>query len=117
MHLICAENVMKRGMTKMADEFEVIFSGMLVVAFAVTCYLAGKGNLLELVPKMLQEKADELSKQKERAENFICGNCGLDFNENFKVENPPKYCPKCGINIINNHEEYLKWLERNNGND
>ena len=41
---------------------EEIGAAMLVIAFAVTCYLAGRGNLLELIPTMLQDKLERLKK-------------------------------------------------------
>lgn len=92
----------------MAEEFEFIFSAMLVVTFAVCCYLAGKGNILELVPKMLLARLEELNqKHGEWIEEIIpldwceddvdisykCSECGCN---NFGESN---YCPNCGAKM------------------
>ena len=36
---------------------------MLVIGYGTICYLAGKGDLLNLIPLMLQEKLKELEEK------------------------------------------------------
>lgn len=42
--------------------FEEILCAILILAYGVICYLAGKGNLMELIPLILKEKAIQLEK-------------------------------------------------------
>ena len=79
---------------------------ILVVAFAVCCYLAGKGNLLELVPKMLLERLEETENTGEWYENpytdsFVCSKCGMPapvdcIKERFYKSD---FCPNCGADM------------------
>lgn len=51
------------------SELEYLFVVMLVFAFGAACYTAGKGDLLNLIPEMLLEKAKEIEeKRKEDSE-------------------------------------------------
>lgn len=92
----------------MAEEFETIAYAILVVAFAVCCYLAGKGNLLEVVPEMLQERLKEITECGEWIENrcSLCSyetevesigfNCCGETRMRYKKHN---YCPNCGARM------------------
>ena len=42
------------------SDFETILTIVLLIVYGITFYLAGRGNLLELIPKMLQEKLKEI---------------------------------------------------------
>ena len=44
-------------------DFEQIICAMLIVVYGVVFYLAGKGDLLTLIPKMLLDKAKELEEK------------------------------------------------------
>lgn len=44
------------------ETFEDFAIFILLIFFAVSCYLAGKGNILELIPLLIQEKVNELEK-------------------------------------------------------
>lgn len=44
-------------------ELETALIPMLVIGYGAICYLAGKGNLLNLIPLMLQEKLKELKEK------------------------------------------------------
>lgn len=93
----------------MADGFEVIFSAMLVVAFAVVCYLAGKGNMFELAPKMLLERLEEINKKHGEWIDHKCSLCGyesavesigFDCRGKTKVRyKKHNYCPNCGAKM------------------
>ena len=49
---------------------EEIGCAMLILAYSVTCYLAGKGDLLTLIPAMLQNKLEQVTKEiKEREQD------------------------------------------------
>lgn len=49
---------------------EEIGCAMLILAYSVTCYLVGKGDLLTLIPTMLQDKLEQVTKErKERERN------------------------------------------------
>ena len=50
------------------SELEELLMAILVFAYGVTCYIAGKGNLLDLVVLMLHDMANEL-KEKLEEEN------------------------------------------------
>jgi hypothetical protein len=51
------------------SELEYLLVVMLVLAYGAACYTAGKGDLMSLIPKMLQEKAKEIEeKRKEDSE-------------------------------------------------
>lgn len=40
-------------------EWEIVLETILILSYGVLCYMAGKGDLLELIPKMLLERAKE----------------------------------------------------------
>lgn len=44
-------------------ELEMIAMCILIPAYGVLCYIAGKGDILSLIPKMLLEKANELEEK------------------------------------------------------
>ena len=48
--------------------FEDFAIFILLIFYTVACYLAGKGNLFEIIPLMLQEKVNELEKSIKEAE-------------------------------------------------
>lgn len=89
----------------MADE---ILTGLLLICFAATLYIAGKGNMLELVPKMLLERLEEINKkhgewiEKQIPLNWceddvdIVYECSICGCKNFG-ESP--YCPNCGAKM------------------
>lgn len=41
-------------------EFDVFLTVVCIFAFGCTAYLAGKGDLMSLIPLMLREKAKEI---------------------------------------------------------
>lgn len=41
-------------------DLEMLLVAMLVLAFGALCYVCGKGDLLNIIPLMLQEMADSL---------------------------------------------------------
>lgn len=47
----------------MTDDFEMVLCCFLIVCFAVIFYLAGRGNLLELAPKILLDRLEELNRK------------------------------------------------------
>lgn len=42
------------------SEFETIAYCILILAYGAVCYMSGKGDLLNLIPKMLLQKAKEI---------------------------------------------------------
>lgn len=42
------------------EVFETIVYCILILSYGVVCYMAGKGDLLNLIPKILLEKAKEI---------------------------------------------------------
>ena len=42
---------------------EDIGAAMLVLVYGVVCYLAGKGDLLNLIPKMIQNNLEKVEKE------------------------------------------------------
>ena len=40
--------------------FEVVTYCVLIIGYGAMCYMAGKGDLLNLIPQMLLEKAKEI---------------------------------------------------------
>lgn len=88
----------------MAD-FEYILACFLVPVFAVVCYLAGKGDLLTLIPEILKQRLAEITKQGE----WIDGKCslcgyqadvkyiGFDCRKKTKIRyEEHNFCPNCG---------------------
>lgn len=51
-------------------EFEMVAYIILVLCYGGICYTAGKGDLLNLIPEMLLEKAKEIGK-----EQVWCSEC------------------------------------------
>ena len=47
------------------SDFEQISCGILILVYGVTCYLAGKGDLLTLIPMMLADKMKQIEKDGE----------------------------------------------------
>ena len=43
-------------------EWEILLEVILILGYGACCYLAGKGDLANLIPKMLLEKAKEIEK-------------------------------------------------------
>lgn len=84
---------------------EYIFTAILIIGFAVVVYVAGKGNLIELIPLMLLEKIEELTENGYWTEellsvdNDICPNCKA------KDHNPKaRFCWRCGEDIRSQEE-------------
>ncbi len=44
-------------------ELDVVLYCVLVLSYGAVCYMAGKGDILNLVPQMLLEKAKEIEKK------------------------------------------------------
>lgn len=86
---------------------EDILTAILIIVFAVVVYVAGKGNLIELIPLMLLEKAEELKEIGCWTEEclrvpgdetairsvYICSEC-CKFNQD-KTD----FCPNCGAKM------------------
>ena len=49
-------------------EFEILLYCALVISYSGLCYLAGKGDFLNLIPQMLLQKAEEIKKSLEQKE-------------------------------------------------
>lgn len=45
------------------DPLEVCAYCVLIIGYGAICYLAGKGDMLNLIPKMLLEKAKDIEKK------------------------------------------------------
>lgn len=43
--------------------FELLLYCVLVVGYGAMCYLAGKGDLMNLIPQILLQKAKEIEEQ------------------------------------------------------
>lgn len=53
----------------MMSETEVLWQIVLTIGFGFLAYIAGKGDLLNLIPLMLQEKAKEIEEALKEGEN------------------------------------------------
>jgi ribosomal protein L33 len=90
-----------------------ILTAIVVVVWMTFVYCAGKGNLLDAIPKMLQKNTKETTKVGEWkffvddygicASEFVCSECKESFvtseltdDEFFKMM---KYCPHCGAKM------------------
>lgn len=60
-------------------EFETIVCCILIPAFGAICYMAGKGDLLNLIPKMLLERSKEID-ELQKAEETKFNKAIEDFN-------------------------------------
>jgi len=90
------------GLT-MAD-FEYVLICFLVPVFGVMCYLAGKGDLLTLIPEIFRKKLEELTNHGEwivmgdgKYTPFMCTHCGKTTSWYHKQT--AKYCPNCGAKM------------------
>lgn len=86
-------------------DLEMIFTCILIFSALAFYYIAGKGDLLNLVPKMLNDRLEEINKKhgiwivnKSPAEvEYKCSICGFSF-----IESDPEqkcdynFCPMCG---------------------
>lgn len=50
------------------SEIDTIFICIVILAYGVVCYLMGKGDLLNLIPKMLLAKAKEYEEELKESE-------------------------------------------------
>ena len=89
---------------------EQILMVVLLLAFSVIVYLAGKGNMLELIPKMLQERLEQLKKVGEwkfysdyYGSTYICSHCKEEFTTTELTDDEflkmMQYCPHCGAKM------------------
>lgn len=92
------------------NDFETVLYCLLVVCFAVLFYLAGRGNLFELAPKILLDRLEELSKKHgtwtEDTEIMKHHWCGDDVDMVYKCSvceaiTPftTNYCHNCGAKM------------------
>jgi DNA-directed RNA polymerase subunit RPC12/RpoP len=88
---------------------EQILMVILLIAFAVTVYLAGKGNMLELIPKMLLARLEEITNVGEwefytdhYESVFVCSHCKENFTTRLTDDEflkMMKHCPNCGAKM------------------
>ena len=51
------------------SELDIVFTAIIVLLYGAICYLAGKGNLLELISLVIRNEAEKLAKDiKDREE-------------------------------------------------
>ena len=50
------------------SDFEILLVPILILAYSVVCYNCGKGDLLNVIALMLQDKAEQLTKDVEERE-------------------------------------------------
>ena len=98
----------------MTDDFEVVLCGLVVICFAAVFYLAGRGNLFELAPKLLLDRLEELNRKHgewveidnvviehgsltTKGTTWSCSVCG----EARKTHTAPdmNFCPHCGAKM------------------
>ena len=71
-------------------EFETLLMCFLIPCFAAVFYVSGKGDILNLIVLMLQEKTKELEDEAQKAETeevVRCKNCKKRYDTN--------ECPMC----------------------
>ena len=54
----------------MPNELIIVGTAILVLTYGVICYLAGKGDLLNVIVLMLQDKTKELENKMKESENY-----------------------------------------------
>lgn len=79
------------------NDFEIVAAAMLIFAYGATCYLCGKGDLLNLVPLMLQEWTERLKAKNEIVHcmdcdwyKLDCESCGFWPDEGYR--DPEHFC-------------------------
>ena len=83
---------------------------LIVVSWMALIYFAGKGNFLELIPKILKAKGKETEKVGEWELHwydynygFVCSHCKESFFTNELSDEEflqmMKYCPHCGAKM------------------
>ena len=87
------------------SDFEYILACFLVPIFGVMCYLAGKGDLLTLIPEIFKQHLEKITKQGEWIDGrcSLCGyqaevkQIGFDCCQKSKIwYKDHNYCPNCG---------------------
>lgn len=97
------------------SDLEQVLECILIVVYGVMFYIAGKSDLLTLIPKMLQERFEESENCGEWLDDRRCSLCGYEadvdkigFNcscqQRVTYKTTP-YCPICGAKMDGKESE------------
>lgn len=93
------------------NDIEILLVPILILAYGIVCYICGKGDLLNVIALMLQDKAEQLTKDIEEREmekltmDIISCKCGekVDMRDIDDFVNHTKTyiirCNRCGTEV------------------